>query len=299
MLFGHPGSLKTLLTLDLALCVAGGKSWLPGSPQNSDVRAFECTQTPVLIIDADNGQDRTAQRLVALSRGIGVDSDAPLRWICSPSNPPFVARDREAVQEVISAAKEFGAKLIVIDCLLSVSGGANENSSEMGPVMLGLRQIAEETGAAVIVIHHPTKDGKSMRGFGGIEGAIDLSLQVTRKQGEDTITIKPQKVRDQPIPSFSAHFTHKSDQEGELIEGRFYGLSCSAGSQPSRGEEVAEWILTNMEDGMNQTAIVNLVMEDLDIGRPAALKAIKTLEESERLVTRNGHKPNEKLYSKS
>jgi putative DNA primase/helicase len=299
ILFGPPGALKTMLVLDLALCVASGRSWLtPLRDDQEGTQAYEVLQTSVLLIDIDNGRRRISNRLAALSRGLDVPAGAPLAYVCFPDDPPFVASRPEPVQAVIRAATRTGAKLIIIDNLLAVSGGANENSSEMGPVMLGLRQLVETTGAAVLVLHHPSKDKRWIRGFSGIEGALDLTLEVTREGHENKIDIRSVKVRDLPIEPFSALWTCEQDERGELIKGRFYGLGRPEQVKLSKQEQAELCIMRDMEDGMNQTQLVNLVKDNAGIGRHTAIAAVQSLAGQKRLHARDGDWPGSIEYSR-
>ena len=71
--------------------------------------------------------------------------------------PGSDTRDEQQVEELAGLIKQKAAKLVIIDNLGYISGGADENSVEMVEVMAHLRWLAEETGAAIVVIHHSRK----------------------------------------------------------------------------------------------------------------------------------------------
>ncbi len=71
---------------------------------------------------------------------------------------------------MIRAIRDVDAKLVIIDALADVMAGGDENSvKDTQPVFMQLRKIAEETGAAILVIHHVNKMG-DYRGSTAIPG---------------------------------------------------------------------------------------------------------------------------------
>lgn len=278
--FGTPGALKTMIAQDMALCVAKGQPWLGGLP-GENVTGFVCKSSPVLWTDVDNGLDRLERRFAALVKGLDVSEDAPL-WYVSFPLPPFVASNKKAREEILLMVREVGAKLVVFDNLGTVSGGADENSSEMVGVMSGLRLIAEEGNCAVVVIHHSNKGdatrlGNRLRGHSSIEGALDLALMIEREGDEDTINIRSTKTRDIPVQPFAAVWTYKQDAEGDLVEGRFFGLGRPDGGAMSKQEQAELCIMADMADGMSQSKIVQMVKVNANVGRNTTLAAIRRL----------------------
>ena len=97
------------------------------------------------------------------------------------------------------------ARLVVIDILASVMPGKDENAvKDTQPVFLKLRRVAQETGAAIILIHHSNKNG-GYRGSSAIKGALETMIFVESKQGSDLITFKAEKTRDEAWVNFSAN----------------------------------------------------------------------------------------------
>jgi RecA-family ATPase len=282
ILFGNPGDLKTMFCQDLALCVAAGKPWLEGLPGQGDVEAFHCQQTPALWVDCDNGLDRTERRFAALGKALGIPVDAPLAYISFPV-PPFVASSKKSIDRIVDAAIITDARLIIIDYLGAISGGADENSAEMIRVMSGLRWIAETTGAVVVVIHHKTKAdktraGHSLRGHSSIEGAVDLALLIEREEGADSITVKSTKSRDALVEPFEALWTYESDGR-DLVAGRFYGLGAAESVADGERQQAREAILEILEEkpGLSQTALMSAAREETDMGKGIVLFALKQL----------------------
>jgi len=87
-------------------------------------------------------------------------------------------------QALRKAVKEQRPALIVIDTLALAFPGLEENSAEgMGRVVAVTRALTK-WGAAVILVHHDTKDGQQglPRGHSLLNGALDLSIHLTKAQ---------------------------------------------------------------------------------------------------------------------
>ena len=63
---------------------------------------------------------------------------------------------------------------------LSLRGVTDENSSSQAlPHMKALRSLARDTGAALLLLHHSTKDGAEYRGSTAIGGGVDVVIHVS------------------------------------------------------------------------------------------------------------------------
>src|SRR5690606_1388399 len=79
IVYGAPGSLKSMLLSDLCCCVAAGTPWLAPMPGDSvkPGLTLKTTQAPVLWIDYDNGVRYVDERFDALSKAHGLSPDDP------------------------------------------------------------------------------------------------------------------------------------------------------------------------------------------------------------------------------
>jgi hypothetical protein len=295
ILYGTPATMKSMIEADKVHCILNGIPWL----QNEHATAINTTRTGVLWIDFDNGKRRTLDRLAAVGRHYGTPRDAPLYIVsCVPEglnmrDPDSVLRLRESISTDIG--------YVVVDNLGYVSGGADENSTQMIPVMGAFRTLSEQTGAAFTIIQHERKGsttstdraGDKIRGSTSIEGALDRAFRVTRNEGEDLITIHSVKERDQRIRPISArfHFTH--DASNELREAWFTGED--ANTIDSRVQKAVLRFVGDEE--RNQSQIIDTVTAELPVGRPAVIKALNWLEGNKRLITSTGNRGS-KLYKK-
>ncbi len=282
---GAPGDLKTMLMMDASICVAYGLDWLPPLP-NDTGKPRAVRQAPVLWVDVDNGRDILLERFEALTRGHQVHGQgAPLRFVSFP-DPPFIAGDSAGVDRIIADALSFGAKLLVIDNLGMISGGKDENSSEMIAVMAGLRRIAEFARAAVVVVHHRNKNGEgqnAIRGHTSIVGSVDTALLIEREPGSDCVTVQSTKTRGTPVEPFTALFTylqHPADPR-QLWSARFYNGGAPDVTKLPRQKQCELWLRQNWRteigDGSNQSHIIDVVTQQTKYGKHLVRDAIVSL----------------------
>lgn len=298
--YGHPGSLKTMVLLDMALCVAAGLPWLGGLP-GKVISPFQTMPSPILWIDQDSGEDEVRRRIQAITQGLGIPPQQPIHFhLASFLNPAFHADDQKAVNRMIAKAKKHQAKLIVIDCLNAISGSADENSPEMANVMHGLRQLAEKTGAAVIVIHHCPLGEVRLRGHSSINGALDLALAITRESPESQdVTFKSTKSRKHQVKPFWAFFAY--EQAGDdLASARFFGTGKPAPKPDDlKAEDLARYYIDLIQpDKLNQQQIIEAVKAECPspLGVNSIRKGLQVMVDEGDILEQIGDK-NAKIYS--
>lgn len=283
VVYGAPGSLKSLLLADLAVGVATGQAWLPALPKGANA-ALSTKQAPVLWVDLDNGKRRTHERFEAIGRSYNAPATTPLVYTSMPT-PWLLANEADSVGDLIARAQRLRARLVVIDNLGQITGDVEESSPQMARVMGNLRVLAETVNCAVVVIHHQrkgnglsTRAGESLRGSSAIEAALDLALLVERGEQAEVIQIKPTKTRGAEVPMLAAQFTY-SHKEGtrELARAMFYGLESS---DDFSDHAIKREILTALNDKhpLNQKQLVDAVKELLvDVGLNRIRDVIKRM----------------------
>lgn len=189
--YGEGGSKKTWALLDMGICIARGEDWLN----------FKTQAGSVLVIDEESGQRRIKLRIGDVLRGHNADSSTPIHCV---SLAEFDFGDPNDIGELYNLIINTKARLVIIDALADVMPGRDENAvKDVQPIFLSLRRIAEETQAAMVIIHHANKGG-NYRGSTAIKGAVDLLLSVESKTGKNEITFKTEKARDTIASSFAA-----------------------------------------------------------------------------------------------
>ena len=89
--------------------------------------------------------------------------------------------------------------LIVLDTLARLMVGADENSAQdMGQAIdVGIDRLRKETSAAVLVIHHTTKNRQTERGSSALRGAADVMIECTsRKSDRGVVFLECAKMKD-------------------------------------------------------------------------------------------------------
>lgn len=220
--YGAPGSLKSMLLADLAVCVAGGRHWLQSDKRLGGVRT---TRSGVLWVDFDNGERRTHERFQAISQAHNVPASTPLYYVSMP-DPYLDAGDTAAMSALAQRVVDRDVRLVVIDNLGVVSGVAEENTADMVRPMKGLRWLANTTGATVCVLHHQRKNtglnaraGEALRGHSSIEAAIDQAILVQRD--DLNVTIASTKDRGLRVQPMGALFDYENDAHHELLRAQF------------------------------------------------------------------------------
>lgn len=272
IVYGSPGSMKSMMLADLCAHVASGTKWLPcGSG------GIECKQSPVLWVDMDNGGRRTDGRFDAIGKANALPVDAPLYYVSMP-NPSLIAHDLDSMLMLKGYIMQLGAKFIVIDNLGLITGDVEENGAGMAQIMGNLRTLAERTGAAIVLVHHQRKGGAAggragdaLRGHSSIEAAIDLAIHITREQNTDQITLRSTKTRDVPVPTATANFSYEHKPgTNDLYKAWFDGLAKRGGENPIRDEILS--IVEFYENGIGKGKLMEMVRDNLGEEAPGVNK---------------------------
>lgn len=305
IIYGAPGTLKSFLLADLATSAAAGMDWLAPAPwvNGNLASSIPTRQCPVMWLDFDNGRRRTHDRFGALGRARSLAPDLPLYYYSMPS-PWLNAGDKASIGGLQLRMMERGVRFVVVDNLGVVSGDADENSGDMVAIMSEFRQLAEETGAAVVLIHHQRKStgsvgrtGDTLRGHSSIEAALDLALLIEREDLSDTVGIKATKVRGADVLPFSSVFTYELRPDGELATARFYGIVSDDNRSGAAIER--EVLAALVARAMNKTELSKAVKEELpEVGINRIRDMIDRLASLGKLRVSNGKNNTEKIYAR-
>lgn len=189
LIAGRPKiGFKSFLSQSIALSVASGQRVGPLNPSGAPL--------PVLYIDREGVLKPTAQRYMALAKGMNVEISENLHIAF---NVPFRMDNTQCVADVRRLAAELGAKLVIIDTLAKSMSGNESSAQDMGQALLCAEALKSD-GIAVIVVHHLNKAGRleageqmdpasGLRGSSALEGAYDqiLSCQAATSDGEHNL----------------------------------------------------------------------------------------------------------------
>lgn len=162
-----------------------GKTWIV-----VDMAKRVAQHYPVLYIA---GEDAAGVRV--RKRGwelhYGNEANGNFRMIADP----FPLADPGEVAALIALIRDEGYGMIVIDTLSQCIAGMDENSNgEMSRVLQQCQDLAHQTGAAVVILHHTTKDGANYRGASALKNNTYGLLEVSRD--DDMIVLECGRIKN-------------------------------------------------------------------------------------------------------
>jgi len=204
VLFGAPGIGKTYSLLSLACCIAVGKQWC----------GLQTKQVNCMFIDEESGETRLSLRLKAVLKSISADKGTPLIYISLAGFKldRYLSDDVKKLKELITSY-EIG--LVVFDAMSDLMDGDENDKKEVQPVMTNLRWIAEETGAAIALIHHTTKAESDYRGSSAIKGSCDTMTHICASNGGKLLIFEITKARDFEPNTWYAKPIWEKNEAGE------------------------------------------------------------------------------------
>lgn len=167
-LYGDGGTGKSLLAQQLMTACATNGLFL-----GQDVS--RCRALGVFCED-DNDELHRRQASINNALGISFADLGEMRWISRVGNENLLmtfAADGRGVptpffSQILNAAREFGARLVVIDTAADAFAGNENIRPQVRQFIALLTRLAREIGGAVILLAHPSQTGKaSGSGDGG------------------------------------------------------------------------------------------------------------------------------------
>lgn len=246
LIYGAPGSLKSMLLVDLAACIVSGRPWLEPVPGAGNMAGLATMAAPCAWVDLDNGVRRTHDRFEAVGRAYNLPANVPLHYVSMPQGGLQLDSAKQA-EQLAESLVLIGASALFIDNLSTVKGAADE-LKDMTNVMQNLRWIAEWANVSIQAVHHQRKsngmksrEGETIRGHSSIEANIDVGILVDRGDTQSlAVDIRATKTRGATFDERGATFSfawHPGTKELETA--RFYGVQASLRNSP-KAQEAAE-----------------------------------------------------------
>ncbi|SEL86978.1 Primase C terminal 2 (PriCT-2) [Roseovarius azorensis] len=203
---GAPGAGKSLLAPYLGFAVA----------QGAEAFGRRTRQGRVFYVAAEDSHGMRA-RVRALRDQLG-DADA-FNLVEGVSD--LLSEGSEDLKALMVAVEDQRPALIVIDTLAVAFPGLEENDAKaMGTVVAVARRLAR-WGAAVVLVHHATKDGSNglPRGHSILNGALDMNLYLKREDGTVTgmLTKNRNGSTDEKLAFTVATIPLGEDEDGDTI----------------------------------------------------------------------------------
>lgn len=270
LIIGRDGTFKSFVALDWACSLATGRPW--------QGRAVDPVR--VLYI-AGEGAYGIASRVTAWEQTWGRTVDPTMLTVRSAAlNLHRPGPDFDHLLEHV-ATGDYG--LVIIDTLRRVSGAADGNGSEMGPVIDNIDQIRRATlDGSVFVIAHTGKSDIDARGFSGIEDDADVVWKAKREDG-NRLDLENTKSKDGP-DGHTFHL-HAREAHGSLI------LEEAGATVPVATESQVR-LLDTMRTSFPTGGYSGQIHEASGIPKSTYYRVIASLLESGHLVnTGTKHRP--------
>lgn len=103
--------------------------------------------------------------------------------------------DRNELENLRDDLASVKPVMIIVDTLAMVSGDADENSTrDMNRIVNGCKWLAEQTGAAIVLVHHTSQEGRVERGSKALRGAAHTMIRLS--QMDEYLTVECTKAKD-------------------------------------------------------------------------------------------------------
>lgn len=183
LVIAKPKTGKSLLFLDLCLCLATGQRFLGARPCPRLVRCG--------IISREDPAALVYQRLQQLAAGRDLnayDLDLNIRVNTSAQSSDFKIDRPEHVQEMAKWLKAERIEFCVIDVFHDLHTKQENSADDMSRVMRQFDELASLSGAQVCLIHHSSKDGGA-RGSSAILGWADYVVTLENDPEDEKVKV--------------------------------------------------------------------------------------------------------------
>jgi len=240
MLGAFAGKGKTMLAMEIERAIASGEPFLG---------RFAVNRTGnVLVIDEENSLADLHSRMLDMQ----IDPKLPIYYL---SFQGITIDDNNCFAALQAVVSELKPALVVIDSLIRVHGGKENEADSMAPVMKRLRAIVN-MGTNVLILHHHRK-GKGdieerARGSSDIVGSIDVELALVQKGNH--LELSSGKTRREPIEPLKMRIEVRNGKLGYyLIE------------EPENKKKKAIQIIKNMLQEPMTFAEIQTVLNEAQI----------------------------------
>lgn len=293
VLDGLPGAGKTALALDLVARLTTGQPWPDGEPSPGPAGAviMPAEDSPATLLHRLRAASADLTRIAVLREARGVRDGVMI-------TRPITLADTGAIRAAIAAV---GAKLVVVDPITAFLGDINpDKDTQVRSLLTPLAALAQETGAAILLIRHPRKAGGAALTAGagsiGIIGAArvgwtagphpdpETGVQVLAVSKTNLGPIpKPMayQVRPVPIPGAPPNRLGRIPTTATLnwVDIDLAGLTADAltdretAAQITKSSEAAQWLIETLRARGGSAPRAEIFEADPGFGRNALNRA--------------------------
>jgi hypothetical protein len=177
ILVAPPGSGKSLLTLQMGLMMATGMAWGGWRPRRP---------VKVLIINSEDDTDEMRRRLYAAYGEMEITTLDEVRQRLAIAEAPSsiviakadartkTVRDEPIKKSLIKTVLDNGFDVLIVDPFAETFEGDENSNSELKWTAVSWRDIARQTHAAVMLVHHTRKFGAEAGNMDSARGGSAL-----------------------------------------------------------------------------------------------------------------------------
>ena len=189
VIFGASQSFKSFVAMHMSLCAARKLSWAS--------RPVEFA--PVVYIGAE-GYEAIWLREAAK---IGAEPPTAIEFALVAAAPNLGRTDGD-LPALIATIDSIGVVpgLVIVDTAAKVMSGADENNQGAAALLCNGEALSRHYGCFVLLVHHTgwgDDAQKRTRGWSGLPFGLDLIMLCERKQGDLSVTMTIQKLKDDEL----------------------------------------------------------------------------------------------------
>jgi hypothetical protein len=187
VLYGAPGTGKSFIAIDMALCMAHNRPW-----------HGRATKAGSVLYIAGEGVGGLGKRVKAHKLHNGIEGNGSLKVL--PVAVDMI--DPESVEKLLRTIDSLNTEFscLVIDTVARSMTGEENSATDMSAFVRGCDAIKHHTGCGLLAIHHAGKDASrginSMRGSSALAGAADTVLAVAKSESIVSLSMEKQKDAD-------------------------------------------------------------------------------------------------------
>ena len=287
--FGLPASCKSILAMNLGVCIATGKKFL---------NKYKCRKKNLLYLSTESSERLDRKRLRANCRGLKIIPTKRklenFSFFYCPRKKISLLNDTYYFESLKETIRTKDIKVLVIDTLSPMIADSKDFASEIVKIYTKLFSLIDEFNLSIILIMHSQKTGFDVLGSVKHKASADVFYEVRReeKDANNIITLGCHKGREGELNiSFKIIFNqdkHFSINFEFVDEWGGRQTPKNKDNNPKKEEQTKAFILELLAD--NELPYNQIIKECVLKGyAPATSKrAMNSLYESQKIIKKKG-----------
>ena len=274
VLVAPPGTGKSLIVLQIAIAVALGRAWGGWTPR---------APAKVLIVNSEDDLDEMRRRLHAACEAMDVHpaelkgiylADTPEDMVIVSRSPRGEIRQTGLAGRIAATCQRLGIEFIAVDPMSETHQLDENSNADIKEVGKAWRQVARDTGAAVLLVHHTPKrsggmagDPDAARGGSALVGVARIVSTLFAMTEEEAATLGVEEDKRREFVRFDdakANYSLLSDKKW-LQKKTFVVPNGGMGMDGDQVGALIPWSVPGVFDGIPMTAVHGL-LKSIDAG---------------------------------